>query len=263
MKIFKTNNFFKIGLIFSLILHIGIFALGGYIMHNLTKPLESAKQAQNDEITYVDVQTPEQNNSSEVAVPANPESEVTISEEKAPEVQTEKEQPKQAVKPQPQAEEKAPANTENTQANPPAPPKADAQDDKNKLPTYADIKVPMKKIEPSRLELDENDLQNSTDSQPTVVYKANPEYDPSWIPKGEEIVVIIAFTLDNQGNVTDVYIQSPAQTSAKMLGYSLSPEIEEAINVRAAEAVIKSKIQPPKNPKANGPYQIPMSFKNP
>lgn len=261
MKIFKTNNYLKIGLLISLILHIGIFAFGGYVMHNLTKPVETTAQAQDDDITYVDVQTPEQNNSSDVAVPANPESDVVISEEKAPEVLPEQKQ--EEVKPEPKAEMQQQANAETNSNNTLAPPKADEQDDNSKLPTYADIKVPMKKIEPSRLELDENDLKNSTDLQPTVVYKASPEYDPNWIPKGEEIVVIIAYTLDSQGNVTDVYIQSSAQTSAKMLGYSLSPEIEEAINVRAAEAVLKSKIQPPKNPKANGPYQIPMSFKNP
>lgn len=261
MNIFKTHSYTKVGLIISLIAHIGIFALGGYIMSNLTKPIAEPQTANaNDDITYIEVQQTSAD-TSEVSMPANPDSEVVVNEDKefVPEPETKQDTP-QAPKleeqtPKPEANNPAPTNNLPNQ-------KSAEQQDKSKLPTYKDIKIPMKKIEPSRLELDENDLKNSIDLQPTIIYKAVPEYDPSWIPQGEEIVVVISYTLDNQGNVTDVYVQSSAQASAKLLGATLAPEIDEAINTRAIQAVLASKIKPPKNPKANGPYQIPISFKN-
>lgn len=261
MNIFKTHSYTKVGLIISLITHIGIFALGGYIMSNLTKPIAEPQTANaNDDITYIEVQQTSAD-TSEVSMPANPDSEVVVNEDKefVPEPETKQDTP-QAPKleeqtPKPEANNPAPTNNLPNQ-------KSAEQQDESKLPTYKDIKIPMKKIEPSRLDLDENDLKNSIDLQPTIIYKATPEYDPSWIPQGEEIVVVISYTLDNQGNVTDVYVQSSAQASAKLLGATLAPEIDEAINTRAIQAVLASKIKPPKNPKANGPYQIPISFKN-
>ena len=261
MNIFKTHSYTKVGLIISLIAHIGIFALGGYIMSNLTKPIAETQTANaNDDITYIEVQQTSAD-TSEVSMPANPDSEVVVNEDKefVPEPETKQDTP-QAPKPEeqtPKPEANNPAPTNNLPNQ-----KSAEQQDKSKLPTYKDIKIPMKKIEPSRLDLDENDLKNSIDLQPTIMYKAAPEYDHSWIPQGEEIVVVISYTLDNQGNVTDVYVQSSAQASAKLLGATLAPEIDEAINTRAIQAVLASKIKPPKNPKANGPYQIPISFKN-
>lgn len=255
MKILHTNNYIKIGLIISLILHIGIFALGGYIMHNLTKPVDTTtEQAQNDDITYVDMQNPDTNSTDEVTIPANPQSDVIIDDEQVSETPKPIQQPPKENPPQPKAE--APKQT------PPPSEPTKKQDEPAKLPTYKDIKIPIKKVE-ENLKLNENDLRNSIDLMPKVIYKANPEYDPSWIPKGEEIVVIISYTLDAQGNVTSVYVESPAETSAKLLGTSLASDINEAINTRAIEAVIASKIQPPKNPEGNGPYQIPISFTNP
>ena len=267
MNIFKTHSYTKIGLIISLIAHIGIFALGGYIMSNLTKPVAEPKTASaNDDITYVEVQQPSAE-TSEVSMPANPESDVVVNEDKAitPEQEINQDTP-QEIKPAEQTSEPKPEPETSKQApntnSPSKGPVEQQEKDSSKLPTYKDIKIPMKKIEPSRLDLDENDLKNSIDLQPTIIYKAAPEYDHSWIPQGEEIVVVIAYTLDSQGNVTDVYVQSSAQASAKLLGATLAPEIDEAINTRAIQAVLASKIKPPKNPKANGPYQIPISFKN-
>lgn len=35
----KAKNYVKVGLVISIVLHVGIFALGGYVMNNITKEL--------------------------------------------------------------------------------------------------------------------------------------------------------------------------------------------------------------------------------
>lgn len=32
----KAKNYVKVGLVISIVLHVGIFALGGYVMNNIT-----------------------------------------------------------------------------------------------------------------------------------------------------------------------------------------------------------------------------------
>ena len=67
----KTKNYVKVGLVISIVLHVGIFALGGYVMNNITKELneKSMLQSSTDEdITYVDIGITQEDESNDIVV---------------------------------------------------------------------------------------------------------------------------------------------------------------------------------------------------
>ena len=54
----KAKNYVKVGLVISIVLHVAIFALGGYVMNNITKELNEKSMLQSsadEDITYVDI----------------------------------------------------------------------------------------------------------------------------------------------------------------------------------------------------------------
>lgn len=83
----QTKNYLKIGLIISLIAHVGFFALGGYVMSNMTNSLNSmSAQKDNitqDDITYVDVQIQNDTTANETTNTEEvlPQSDITITQE--------------------------------------------------------------------------------------------------------------------------------------------------------------------------------------
>ena len=42
----KAKDYVKVGLVISIVLHVGIFALGGYVMNNITKELNEKSMLQ-------------------------------------------------------------------------------------------------------------------------------------------------------------------------------------------------------------------------
>lgn len=82
----QTKNYLKIGLAVSLAAHVGFFALGGYVMNNMTQSLNSQStqdmKYNESDITYVDVQVPDENNEDIEIPPEVPaQSEVTVAQE--------------------------------------------------------------------------------------------------------------------------------------------------------------------------------------
>lgn len=84
----KTKNYVKVGLVISIVLHVGIFALGGYVMNNITKELNEKSMLQSsvdEDITYVDIGITQEDESNDIVVEEaediNAQSEIVVDEE--------------------------------------------------------------------------------------------------------------------------------------------------------------------------------------
>ena len=84
----KAKNYVKVGLVISIVLHVGIFALGGYVMNNITKELNEKSMLQSsadEDITYVDIGITQEDESNDIVVEEaediNAQSEIVVDEE--------------------------------------------------------------------------------------------------------------------------------------------------------------------------------------
>lgn len=249
----QTKNYIKIGLVISLVAHVGFFALGGYVMNNMTQSLTGKVTAKDnisqDDITYVDVQIPEENTSDDITVPENTvsQSEIAIAQENvanAPELTPPKQE--KEIKPD---------------IVPPAPP----QETKPKYRKLKDLNISLGKIDESQydfikqIQLDVNNPENLKSYNPTIKKSAEPVYDHNLIPEGEEIFVIVEYIMDDNGKI----IQADFKYSSEDSDPELPPEVAEDLNYAALEALQKFEIIPPKDKNGNivrMPYQQKFKF---
>lgn len=229
----KASNYIKIGLVISIIFHIGFFVLGGYVMNNITKELnEHTNNVAQDEgdITYVDIgiAEPESKAAPEVATPV--ESEVVVS--------------KQTLE-NAKIPETVKGTTENIEPEP-----VKKTMPKHKLRTYKDAGIKIKEIDKNNLVLNFNNVKSSADFMPTYKHKENPVYDTSLIPKGEVVSIVIEYMIDDKGKV----IQAYPIVSASESGLGLSPEVCEDLDTACIQALEKYKIIPPKDMSVNMPH---------
>ena len=122
----KAKNYVKVGLVISIVLHVGIFALGGYVMNNITKELNEKSMLQSsadEDITYVDIGITQEDESNDIVVEEaediNAQSEIVVDEE-----ELEKQKP--------------PIETENLVLN-----FSDVKDSKDLMPTYKHKEKPV------------------------------------------------------------------------------------------------------------------------
>lgn len=231
----KTPNYIKIGLIISIIFHFGFFALGGYVMNNITKELKentSSKSSDDSDITYVDIgiTQPDSETKAEDNTTVPVESEVVVSKDTLENANI------------PDIKE---AKTENTK---PVPIKKEAP--KHKLRTYKDAGIKIKEIDKNNLVLNFDNVKSSADFMPTYKHKENPVYDTSLIPKGEVVSIVIEYMIDDKGKV----IQAYPIVSASESGLGLSPEVCEDLDTACIQALEKYKIIPPKDMSVNLPH---------
>ena len=247
----QTKNYLKIGLAVSLAAHVGFFALGGYVMNNMTQSLNSQStqdmKYNESDITYVDVQVPDENNEDIEIPPEVPaHSEVTVAQENieaAPETKPLEEAEKPQVQPAP----------------------APQQEHKPKYRKLSDLHIPLGKIDESQydfikqIQLDMNNLENLKSYNPTIKKSAEPVYDHDIVPEGEEIFVIVEYIMDDNGKI----IQADFKYSSSDSYPDLSPEEAEDLDYAALEALQKFEIIPPKDKDGNivkMPYQQKFKF---
>lgn len=257
----QTKNYLKIGLIISLIAHVGFFALGGYVMSNMTNSLNSmSAQKDNitqDDITYVDVQIQNDTTANETTNTEEvlPQSDITITQEnieaapKTEQLEEEKEIPKEEVK-------------QNIASPTPA---TSPKEKKPKYRKLSDLNIRLGKIDESQydfikqIQLDVDNPENLKSYNPTIKKSAEPVYDHNLIPEGEEIFVIVEYIMDDNGKI----IQADFKYSSEDSDPDLSPEVAEDLNAAALEALQKFEIIPPRDKKGNivrMPYQQKFKF---
>lgn len=254
----QTKNYLKIGLIISLIAHVGFFALGGYVMSNMTNSLNSmSAQKDNitqDDITYVDVQIQNDTTANETTNTEEvlPQSDITITQENI----------EAAPKTEQLAEETL---KEDVQQNTIQPTPAPLKEKKPKYRKLSDLNIHLGKIDESQydfikqIQLDVDNPENLKSYNPTIKKSAEPIYDHNLIPEGEEIFVIVEYIMDDNGKI----IQADFKYSSEDSDPDLSPEVAEDLNCAALEALQKFEIIPPRDKKGNivrMPYQQKFKF---
>lgn len=233
----KTRHYLRIGLIFSLILHVGIFAFGGYVMHNITKDLtnKSVTTKQDEDITYVDSRITEEMPNDGVQV-----KDITTKEAINSDVVVAKEDLNIPEK----VEEKSNKEVEKQEKQVP-------KISKPKFRTSKDTKILVKEIDKENLVLNFNDVKNSMDLMPTYEHKEKPIYDTKMIPSGEVVVIVVEYIMDEQGKV----IQAYPIISAEKSNIGLTEKEYEDLNIACIQALEKYKIKPPKDKRGNIPQQ--------
>ena len=231
----KTPNYIKVGLVISIVFHIVFFALGGYVMNNITKDLNertSAKSTSGDDITYVDIgnSEPEDEAKVEENAPVPVESDVVVSKETLDNAKI--------------PEQKS-SLVDNAKQD-----KAKKEKTKHKLRTYKDAGITIKEIDKNNLVLNFDNVKSSADFMPTYKHKENPVYDTSLIPKGEVVSIVIEYMIDDKGKV----IQAYPIVSASESDLGLSPEVCEDLDTACIQALEKYKIIPPKDMSVNMPH---------
>lgn len=250
----QTKNYLKIGLVVSLIAHVGFFAIGGYIMDNMTQTLNNqsahnVKSNEND-ITYVNIQIPEKTDVNEITLsPKVPsQSEVTVTQENI------------KTAPETKPIEKTVDETPKPQHAPTTP-----QEKKPKYRKLSNLRIPLGKIDESQydfvkqIQLDINNPEDLKSYNPTIKKSVEPEYDHNLIPEGKEIFVIIEYIMDDNGKI----IQADFKYSSEDSAPELPPEVAEDLNYAALEALQKFEIIPPKDKNGNivkMPYQQKFKF---
>lgn len=258
----QTKNYLKIGLIISLIAHVGFFAVGGYVMSNMTNSLNSmSAQKDNitqDDITYVDIQLPKETTTDDITSSEqqiSSQSDITVTQEnievapKIEQLEEEKETPKEEVK-------------QNIASPTPA---TSPKEKKPKYRKLSDLNIRLGKIDESQydfikqIQLDVDNPENLKSYNPTIKKSAEPVYDHNLIPEGEEIFVIVEYIMDDNGKI----IQADFKYSSEDSDPDLSPEVAEDLNAAALEALQKFEIIPPRDKKGNivrMPYQQKFKF---
>ncbi len=245
------KNYLKIGIAVSLAAHIGIFALGGYVMDRLTNSMQQkAQQIQQDDITYadVDVQTqPEETQAAEAdesSEQAEPDSEISIAGEQMQQAEATPEP--QQTQDDAKAELQVQAKQEMQQAKP-----------VKYLRRYSDIKdILVQKIPPSKIMIPDFNKKNSSDFMPQIKKRVLPEYDHSLIPEGEEVIVTIEYIMDDNGKVIQAYPIRSARASGVV-----PDDVAEELDVDAIEALKQYEIVPPKDPQARrSAWQVPFIY---
>ena len=213
----KAKNYVKVGLVISIVLHVGIFALGGYVMNNITKELNEKSMLQSsadEDITYVDIGITQEDESNDIVVEEaediNAQSEIVVDEE-----ELEKQKP--------------PIET----INPP------------------DTKIVVKEISKENLVLNFSDVKDSKDLMPTYKHKEKPVYDYNLVPEGEAIIIVVEYIMDEQGKIIQAYPVLPAEKS----DLGLSEEEYQDLNTACIQALEKYEIIPPKDKRGNIPQQ--------
>lgn len=255
----QTKNYLKIGLIISLIAHVGFFALGGYVMSNMTNSLNSmSAQKDNitqDDITYVDIQLPKETTTDDITSSEqqiSSQSDITVTQENI----------EVAPKTEQLAEE---TPKEDVQQNTIQPTPAPLKEKKPKYRKLSDLNIHLGKIDESQydfikqIQLDVDNPENLKSYNPTIKKSAEPVYDHNLIPEGEEIFVIVEYIMDDNGKI----IQADFKYSSEDSDPDLSPEVAEDLNAAALEALQKFEIIPPRDKKGNivrMPYQQKFKF---
>ncbi len=237
----NTKNYIKIGLIISLICHIGIFALGGYVMDTLTKSLKNTQQiSQQDDITYIETQENTNDTKEQTENISPPKSDIIINDNNSTD---------NTPIPEEKPKEEPPPKKDNISPQPPS--DNLPQNTSHKLRKLSDLKnIRIGKITASPFQADNINLENSLDFQPKLISQAEPVYDYSLIPSGEEVHIILSYLLDDNGVPVQADIIRISETD-------LPPDVLEDLKTACIEALQKSKIEPPKDPAArNSPYQI-------
>lgn len=243
----KVKHYLKIGVTISLVAHIGIFALGGYVMDSLTKTLDTATVEQtDDDITYIDSEAIENvSDKQETSIPENHEAEIIINDESIEDIPTSTEDV-----PPPAPEETEPPKADD---NPPT-------EQPHKLRKLGDLNIVIRKFEPVPLKnVDITNIKDSRDLMNTISFKAKPIYDYNIIPPDEEVHIVICYRLNPDGTLSDQFeILRPTENTSIP---GISPEELEDLKAAAIEAVQKSKIEPAKNEEARTtPQQIQFNF---
>lgn len=229
----KAKNYVKVGLVISIVLHVGIFALGGYVMNNITKELNEKSMLQSsadEDITYVDIGITQEDESNDIVVEEaediNAQSEIVVDEE-----ELEKQKP--------------PIET----INPP--------EEKKPEPVVKNLdinfatKIVVKEISKENLVLNFSDVKDSKDLMPTYKHKEKPVYDYNLVPEGEAIIIVVEYIMDEQGKIIQAYPVLPAEKS----DLGLSEEEYQDLNTACIQALEKYEIIPPKDKRGNIPQQ--------
>lgn len=237
----KTKNYVKVGLVISIVLHVGIFALGGYVMNNITKELneKSMLQSSTDEdITYVDIGITQDNEPDDVVVEPteeiNSQSEVVVDKE-------------DLEKPKPPVETIDPPEDKKEKKEEPVVKK----EPRHKFRTYKDTNIVVKEISKENLILNFSDVKDSKDLMPTYKHKEKPVYDYNLVPEGEAIIIVVEYIMDEQGKIIQAYPVLPAEKS----DLGLSEEEYQDLNTACIQALEKYEIIPPKDKRGNIPQQ--------
>ena len=220
----KAKDYVKVGLVISIVLHVGIFALGGYVMNNITKELNEKSMLQSsadEDITYVDIGITQEDESNDIVVD---------------EEELEKQKP--------------PIET----INPPEEKKSEPvvkKEPRHKFRTYKDTKIVVKEISKENLVLNFSDVKDSKDLMPTYKHKEKPVYDYNLVPEGEAIIIVVEYIMDEQGKIIQAYPVLPAEKS----DLGLSEEEYQDLNTACIQALEKYEIIPPKDKRGNIPQQ--------
>ena len=234
----KAKNYVKVGLVISIVLLVGIFALGGYVMNNITKELNEKSMLQSsadEDITYVDIGITQEDESNDIVVEEaediNAQSEIVVDEE-----ELEKQKPPiETINP---PEEKKPEPVVK-------------KEPRHKFRTYKDTKIVVKEISKENLVLNFSDVKDSKDLMPTYKHKEKPVYDYNLVPEGEAIIIVVEYIMDEQGKIIQAYPVLPAEKS----DLGLSEEEYQDLNTACIQALEKYEIIPPKDKRGNIPQQ--------
>lgn len=237
----KAKNYVKVGLVISIILHVGIFALGGYVMNNITKEIcekTIVKSSDDEDITYVDIGITQDNEPDDVVVEPteeiNSQSEVVVDKE-------------DLEKPKPPVETIDPPEDKKEKKEEPVVKK----EPRHKFRTYKDTNIVVKEISKENLILNFSDVKDSKDLMPTYKHKEKPVYDYNLVPEGEAIIIVVEYIMDEQGKIIQAYPVLPAEKS----DLGLSEEEYQDLNTACIQALEKYEIIPPKDKRGNIPQQ--------
>lgn len=237
----KAKNYVKVGLVISIILHVGIFALGGYVMNNITKEISEktiVKSSDDEDITYVDIGITQDNEPDDVVVEPteeiNSQSEVVVDKE-------------DLEKPKPPVETIDPPEDKKEKKEEPVVKK----EPRHKFRTYKDTNIVVKEISKENLILNFSDVKDSKDLMPTYKHKEKPVYDYNLVPEGEAIIIVVEYIMDEQGKIIQAYPVLPAEKS----DLGLSEEEYQDLNTACIQALEKYEIIPPKDKRGNIPQQ--------
>lgn len=237
----KAKNYVKVGLVISIILHVGIFALGGYVMNNITKEISEetiVKSSDDEDITYVDIGITQDNEPDDVVVEpteeVNSQSEVVVDKE-------------DLEKPKPPVETIDPPEDKKEKKEEPVVKK----EPRHKFRTYKDTNIVVKEISKENLILNFSDVKDSKDLMPTYKHKEKPVYDYNLVPEGEAIIIVVEYIMDEQGKIIQAYPVLPAEKS----DLGLSEEEYQDLNTACIQALEKYEIIPPKDKRGNIPQQ--------
>ena len=237
----KAKNYVKLGLVISIILHVGIFALGGYVMNNITKEISEktiVKSSDDEDITYVDIGITQDNEPDDVVVEPteeiNSQSEVVVDKE-------------DLEKPKPPVETIDPPEDKKEKKEEPVVKK----EPRHKFRTYKDTNIVVKEISKENLILNFSDVKDSKDLMPTYKHKEKPVYDYNLVPEGEAIIIVVEYIMDEQGKIIQAYPVLPAEKS----DLGLSEEEYQDLNTACIQALEKYEIIPPKDKRGNIPQQ--------